>query len=426
MIMMNKRHYPALDETLYTGKLPSGMPVHVFHRPEFVKTYAFFAAEYGSIDLRFRLDGRWADTPAGVAHFLEHKLFDMPGGANTLQQLSQNGASPNAFTGYEMTAYLFDCADKFEDNLRILLDFVTTPYFTEESVAKEQGIIGQEIRMMEDSPRWMVYCNLMGALYKNHPVGISIAGTAESIAEITKDTLYDCHKAMYTPCNMVLCVAGPGDPERCLAIAEEMLPKEPGRPAERDYGEEGRAAARSEVSQVMAVGLPLFALGFKKGAPASGDARLRAELLDDLACETLAGPSSPLYARLYGKGLINHGFSAGVYTMKGAATLLFTGESKDPAAVRDAILEEAARVAKDGFDPALFGRLKKASYGHHLMQINSPEALCRVQALACLTGADALAFPSRYESITAEDAAALVKGCLTPERMALSTITGKE
>jgi predicted Zn-dependent peptidase len=428
---MDKLRYPALDETLYTGKLPNGMPVFVFHRPEFVKTYAFFATDYGSIDLRFQLNGQWVDTPAGVAHFLEHKLFDMPDGnggisTNTLQQLSRNGASPNAFTGYEMTAYLFDCVDKFEDNFKILLDFVMTPYFTEESVAKEQGIIGQEIRMYEDHPSWMVYCNLMESLYKSHPVSISIAGTVESIGEITHQTLYDCHKAMYAPCNMVLCVAGPQDPEHVMAIAREMLPKDPGSPAKRDYGDEDyTASVKNERNQVMAVGLPMFALGFKKDAPARGEARLRAELLDDLACETLAGPSSPLYARLYDKGLINRGFSVGMYTMKGASTFLFSGESKDPSAVRNAILEEAARVSKEGFDEALFSRLKKASFGQQLTHINSPESLCRLQASAYFTGADALAFPTRYEGSTAADAAAVVKNFLTPERMALSTITGK-
>jgi len=266
----------------------------------------------------------------------------------------------------------------------------------------------------------------MEALYANHPVSVSIAGTVESIAEITEKTLYDCHKAMYAPCNMVLCAAGPGDPERVAAIAEEILPKDPGLHTDRDYGVENYSASvKREHSQAMAVNLPLFALGFKKDKPAAGNQRLRDELLDDLACETLAGPSSPLYARLYGKGLINRGFSVGVYTMKGSSTLMFSGESKDPAAVRDAILEEAVRVAKDGFDGALFGRLKKASYGQQIARINGPEALCRMQASAHFTGGDALAFPSRYESLTADDAAALIKRYVTPERMALSTITGK-
>jgi len=224
---------------------------------------------------------------------------------------------------------------------------------------------------------------------------------------------------------MTLCVAGPGDPGRVMAIAETMLPGTSGSPAQRDYGqEEYTASVKKDVNQVMAVGLPLFALGFKKDAPGTGETRLRAELVDDLACEALAGPSSPLYARLYEKGLINRGFSVGVYTMKGASTLLFTGESKDPAAVRDAILEEAVRVSEQGFDPALFDRLKKASYGQSLMRINSPEALCRLQATAHFTGADALAFPSRYDGITVQDAAAVVKTFLTPERMALSTVTG--
>ena len=189
-----------------------------------------FTTRYGGMDMRFRLDGVWHDTPAGIAHYLEHKMFDTEDG-NALQVLSQNGAEPNAFTSNATTAYYFDCTEHFEENLRILLSFVSVPYFTQESVDKERGIIGQEIRMVEDTPDWRVYTNLLECLYHSSPARVAIAGTVESIAEITPETLYACHKAFYDPANMMLCVVGDVKPEDVKAKYESgvltvLIPKE--------------------------------------------------------------------------------------------------------------------------------------------------------------------------------------------------------
>ncbi|MCF0123418.1 MAG: insulinase family protein, partial [Ruminiclostridium sp.] len=216
---MIKHTYERIGETLWEETLENGLRVFVFPKPEFGKSYAFFATCYGGMDTRFLLDGQWLDTPMGIAHYLEHKMFDTPDGGNALQKLSATGASPNAFTGSAITGYHFECTDLFWENLRTLLEFVSVPYFTEESVQKEQGIIGQEIRMMEDNPSRQSYRLLLEALYQNHPVRNSVAGSVESIAQITADTLYHCHEAFYTPSNMVLCVAGNVDPERVCAMA---------------------------------------------------------------------------------------------------------------------------------------------------------------------------------------------------------------
>ena len=209
---MERREFHRVGECCWAGILPSGLPVFVYPKPEFGKSFAFFAANYGGMDLRFEQGGQWKDTPAGVAHFLEHKMFDTKEG-NALQLLSQGGASPNAFTSSSITGYHFECTEGFEDHLRTLLSFVMEPYFTPESVAKEQGIIGQEIAMIEDEPYWRLYRNLLAGLYERHPIRISVAGTRESIAGITDHTLYDCYRSFYHPGNMVLCVAGPVDPE---------------------------------------------------------------------------------------------------------------------------------------------------------------------------------------------------------------------
>ena len=221
---MVSKEYPRIGEKIYHAELPNGLHIYVDRRPEFQKSYAFFATNYGGMDMKFRLDGQWRDTPAGVAHFLEHKMFDTEDG-NALQDLAANGASPNAFTSSALTGYYFESTEKFCDNLKILLSFVSIPWFTQESVDKEQGIIGQEIRMVEDDPDNQVFYGLMECLFDHHPIRVPIAGTQESISHITADTLYACHKAFYTPSNMVLTVAGDVEPEEVVRIAREILPK---------------------------------------------------------------------------------------------------------------------------------------------------------------------------------------------------------
>ena len=240
---MSVKEYPRLDERVSRRTLENGLEVIVVHKPRHAKQYAFFATRYGGMDLRFQLGGQWLDTPAGIAHYLEHKMFDTKEG-NALQELARNGAEPNAFTSNAITAYHFDSTERFYDNLRILLSFVSEPYFTDESVAKEQGIIGQEIRMIEDNPEWRVYTNLLRCLYRNSPARVSVAGTVESISHITAQTLYDCHRAFYTPGNMVLVCVGNLEMDRVAAAAEEILPRESGPAIPRDYGgEEDQAGA---------------------------------------------------------------------------------------------------------------------------------------------------------------------------------------
>ena len=234
---MVSKQYPRLGETVFHEILENGLHIYVDRRRNFQKSYAFFATNYGGMDMRFHQDGRWKDTPAGVAHFLEHKMFDTKDG-NALQDLAANGASPNAFTSSALTGYYFESTEKFFDNLKILLSFVSVPYFTEESVDKEQGIIGQEIRMVEDDPDNQVFYALMECLYDHHPIRVPIAGTQASIAKITAGTLYSCHKAFYNPANMVLTVAGDVDPEQVCAIAKEILPNESLPQIDRGYGGE--------------------------------------------------------------------------------------------------------------------------------------------------------------------------------------------
>ena len=419
---MKQTFYERIGESVYREVLPNGLQVCVVPKPEHAKKYAFFAARYGGMDTRFCLDGKWLDTPAGIAHYLEHKMFDTKEG-NALQELAKNGAEPNAFTSNAMTGYYFDSTEHFEENLEILLSFVSIPYFTEESVAKEQGIIGQEIRMIEDNPDWQLYTRMMQALYQKSTARTSIAGTVESISHITAETLYDCHKAFYTPSNMVLTVAGDVEPEEVVRIAREILPKEPGGHIERDYGgEEDGAAARPEKELRMEVSTPIFQLGFKAEPAPAGEEHLRRQLMGELACEALLGNSSPLYARLYSEGLINKNFGYGFELYPGCALMAAGGESRDPRAVRDAVLAEGARIAREGVDEGLFRRLKKGVYGAKVRGLNSFENVCIELAQAHFAGVEYLTFPEVFDGISKADVEDCIRGWVTPERCGLAVV----
>lgn len=423
---MEKLEFARVGETMYHEKLENGLHVFVFPKPEFQKGYAFFATNYGGMDMRFCLDGVWHSTPAGVAHYLEHKMFDTQEG-NALQDLAANGASPNAFTSNDITGYYFDSTEKFEENLKILLSFVSVPWFTQESVDKERGIIGQEIGMIEDDPHWKCYMNLMKALFQHHPIRVSVAGSVESIAEITPETLYACHKAFYDPANMALCVAGPVDPKHICQVAREILPKEAGPIAAKDYGEKERPqVAQSYIEERMEVSAPIFQLGWKGDAQINGEDRLRQELVGGLALEMLLGNSSPLYAKLYREGLINQEFGYSYESSAGCAFLAADGESKNPEAVCAAVAAEAARIGREGVDPALWERVKKGVYGNRVRGLNSFENLCVGQAQAFFAGYDFLRFAEIFDTITKEEAEELIANWVTGERTALSVVRAKE
>lgn len=277
--------------------------------------------------------------------------------------------------------------------------------------------------MIEDNPDWQVFHLLLEALYKNHPVRNSVAGTVESIADITAQTLYDCHEAFYTPANMTLCVSGNVDPERVCALAREILPQEKKEPIPRDCGEdEPEEVYLQENGKTMEVYAPLMQMGVKGKAAGDGAAQLRQKILGELALEALVGSSSPLYAKLYTKGLINSGFYCGYMDYPGCAFLVAGGESKDPEAVRDAILEEGARIGREGLDEALFQRLKKSAYGSYVRSLNSLENLCVEQARGYFSGQDPWTFPEIFASLDRRDAEDFLREWIRPERTALTVI----
>ena len=421
---MKQKFYERIGESVYQETLPNGLRIYVIPKPGYSKKYAFFATRYGGMDTRFQLDGQWLDTPAGIAHYLEHKMFDTKEG-NALQELAKNGAEPNAFTANAMTGYYFDSTDHFEENLEILLSFVSIPYFTEESVSKEQGIIGQEIRMIEDNPDWQIYTRMLQCLYSKSPARTSIAGTVESISHITAETLYDCHKAFYTPSNMVLTVVGDVDPIHVVDLARRILPREGGPVIPRDYGDEPDTVAEKETSCVMEVSCPQFLAGFKCRPAQDGEEYMRLALIGDMACDILLGDSSPLYLRLYDEGLINTSFGGSFEMMPGIAYLYAGGDSKDARAVTAAIQKEAERLAKEGIDEEFYQRVRKASFGANLRGLNSFENIAVSLSEGYFHGYDPFRFPQVFDSITKSDVEAFLRDNILPDRMVLSEITPK-
>ena len=421
---MKQTFYERIGEAVCRETLPNGLRINIVPKRDYAKSYAFFATRYGGMDTRFCLNGKWLDTPAGIAHYLEHKMFDTKEG-NALQELAKNGAEPNAFTSNAITGYYFDSTTHFEENLEILLSFVSVPYFTEESVAKEQGIIGQEIRMIEDNPDWQIYTRMMKALYAARTARTSIAGTVESISHITAETLYDCHKAFYTPSNMVLTVVGNVDPVHVVDIARRILPREGGPAIPRDYGTEPAQVAEKETKLAMEVSCPQFLTGFKCTPAEDGEGYMRQSLIGDMACDILLGDSSPLYLRLYDRGLINTSFGGAYEMMPGVAYLYAGGDSKDARAVTAEIQKEARRLVEEGIDEDFYQRVRRASFGSNLRGLNSFENIAVSLSEGYFHGYDPFRFPQVFDTITKDDITAFLRENLTADRAVLSEIVPK-
>jgi len=423
---MNLVEYPRLGEQVCREVLPNGLQVIVVRKPLYARSYAFFATRYGGMDLRFQLDGRWLDTPAGIAHYLEHKMFDMEDG-NVLQEFAKNGAVDNAFTSNSITAYYVECTEHFYENLRLLLRFVSVPYFTEESVEKEQGIIAQEIRMIEDDPDWRVYAGLMECLYQNSPVRIPVAGSLESIRQITPQTLYDCHKAFYTPANMVLVCVGGMDPEKVAEVACSILPAHSGPVIARDYGEEEtRTPVKREVRRTMEVAMPMFLVGYKCRPQPGGEGLLRQTMIGDMACDILFGDSSPLYTRLYSEGIINGSLGGNFDVLPGAAYLYVGGDAKDPRRVFEEIGAQARRLGEDGIDESFYQQIRRASFGQMIRSLNSFENIAVSMTDGHFRNFDYYRFPEVFESVTKHDIETFLREEITADHAAISLIDPQE
>ena len=423
---MTKQEYPSLGETVSRHTLPNGLDVAVVHRPGFTRKLAYFVTDFGAIHTEFSLDGAPCQVPAGIAHYLEHKMFDLPG-RDVMEEFASLGASVNAFTSYDMTAYYFSCTDRFTDNLRLLLEFVSTPYFTEESVQKEQGIIGQEIGMHTDNPDARIFENLMQSTYRQHPIRVPILGTEESIATITPELLYQCHKAFYRPGNMFLCVVGDVDPREVCQIATEVLPEsDTVQVTRQEQWQEEMNCPEAQTVSKMEVAMPMFQIGFKCEDPGKGVYAIRSEIIGDLAAEALFGESSPLYLRLYEEGLIDNSFGGGYETISGMALLLISGDSRNPEEVRKAVLEQVNTLLKDGLAPEDFLRMKRSALGRRIKDLDSFDTTAFRLCACHFSGFDYFDFPTLYREVETKDILDFLRRVVTPQRCSMSVIEPRE
>lgn len=414
-----------LGESYQKLSHPSGLTLLLCPMKDYSMAYALFAARVGSIDDAFSIDdGPLTEVPAGIAHFLEHKLFESEEG-DAFELYAKTGASANAYTSFDRTAYLFGCTDKFEQSIEILINLVTHPYFTEQTVQKEQGIIGQEIRMYEDDPDWRVMFNLLGALYHNHPLRTDIAGTVESIARIDAETLYRCHKAFYNLNNMVLAVAGNFDVETVTAACDRLLtPAEPVTVHARAI-EEPDTVRERRVEQRLDVAAPLFQIGFK-GTSGGYRENILAQVAGEVVCDIVAGESSWLYRELYDAGLINSTFSSEAMAGPSYLASIFSGESRDPDAVFERLCAGIERLQSDGIPPEDFERARRSCYGRYIGIYGSVEAMAGMLMLSGLAGFDAYEPLDLLGRLTLNDAQAYLRENLDTRRAALSVVRSAE
>ena len=404
---------------------PSGLTLMLCPMKGYSTAYALFATRCGSIDDSFSIgDGEMVQVPNGIAHFLEHKLFESEDG-DAFEQYAKTGASANAYTSFDRTAYLFGCTDRFRESLEILLNLVTTPYFTEQTVKKEQGIIGQEIRMYDDDPDWRVYFNLLGALYQEHPIRIDIAGTVESIAGISADLLYRCYNAFYNLNNMVLSIAGNFEIKDVVEACDKILkPAAPVRVSTREVQEPDEIRTR-RVEQTLEVAAPLFQIGFK-GRAKSYRENILAQVTGELVCDLIAGESTALYRELYDEGLINAVFDTEVMAGPNYLVNIFSGESRDPDAVFARLTDGVRALQERGISEEDFERARRAAYGRYVGIYGNVESMAGMMVLAKLADFGAYEPLDLLGELTLNDAQAFLRENFDTERCALSVVRGPQ
>ncbi len=374
---IRERRNDTLREVVLSRRHETGLRVYYCPRPGFQKRYCCFATDFGSTDTRFRTNQDWSSVPDGIAHFLEHLMFKQANGVDAMDQFSARGASSNAYTSFDTTNYLYSCSDQFYENLHTLVDFVQSPFFTDENVAKEKDIIGEEIGRADDSPGRQLYFNMLEALYHEHPIQKRILGTRDTIATITPNSLLDCHKTFYHPGNMILFAIGDLDADEYFSFVDKELSErgyEAFLPIERGTVSEPTSVATKQREDRMEISLPRVCIGFKdRDIGYSGRPMLVREQVTGILLEILFGHASPLFESLYEAELVDEGFSAMYSASIDCGYSVIAGETPDPNALETRIREEIARVRRVGIDRDDFERQKRATMGHVFRQFNSLE-----------------------------------------------------
>ncbi len=401
----------------------SGLTILVYPKKGFNSVYASMGTKFGSIYSRFMFNGKEVTVPDGTAHYLEHKLFESEDG-DAFSKYAKTGASANAFTSFDMTCYLFSCTNQFRESLEILIDLMQTPYFTKETVAKEQGIIGQEIKMYDDSPDWRVMMNLFQGLYHKHPINIDIAGSVESIAEITPEILYECYNSYYNLHNMVLTVVGGVDPDEVLRIVDEKI--RPSAPVETKviFPDEPYQVVKSYTEQVMPVAVPMFELGFKE-ASGSRYASNHELVCSSVLMNAFIGESSELYRRLLDEKLINSTFGHEYLEGLGYRSMILSGESRNPNAAAEMINDAVRKLHKNGISSEDFENARKVVYGKMIAGFDHKQSIASELINGAFTGREIYEGIDAVAEITLEDVNKRLESQLDADNCCLSVVKGE-
>ncbi|WP_156936289.1 EF-P 5-aminopentanol modification-associated protein YfmH [Clostridiisalibacter paucivorans] len=416
-----------LEEKIREVQLDNGLKLFYMPKKGFSKKYAIFTTKYGSNDNRFVPLGKdeFEDVPEGIAHFLEHKLFEEPEG-NIFNEFSKLGSYVNAFTNFNQTAYLFSCTENFYENLSLLIKFVQNPYFTDENVNKEKGIIEQEIKMYDDEPGWKVFFNCLKGMYKKHPVRIDIAGTVESINKITKETLYKCYNTFYHPSNMILFMIGDLDFEKSIDKIMNVMKESPSnnvKEIKRFYSKEPKEINEKYIEESLAVSVPLFNMGFKDlDIGTDGTELLKRNIETEILLEMLFGSSTEFYQYLYDSGLIDNSFGFQYVGHKDYGHSIIGGQSEDPNKVSEEILKYVEKLKLEGLKEELFIRMKNKLMGYHIMDFNSLENIANGFASYYFDNISLFDYIYILEKITLKDVENRLKAHLTKDNYTLSII----
>lgn len=427
-MVYEEKYYKNIKETIYYSVHKSGLKVFVMPKEGFTKSYAILATAYGSVNNRFTAPGDnfVTEIPDGIAHYLEHKMFDQEDGTNVFDRFAKYGANANAFTSFTSTAYLFSASSFFYENLETLLDYTSHPYYTDESVLKEQGIIGQEIKMYEDDPDWNVFFNALKAMYKENPVNIDIAGTVESISKITKEKLYKCYNTFYHPSNMVLFCTGAVSPEKVAQCVDRLILSE--RKNEEiinHFPDEPSDVNKKVIKSYYDIGTPSFVIAYKDSLlPEKGEIYSILDAEMSVLCEIIGGKGSRLYNELYEKNLINDSFSCYYEGELCYAFTAFSGESENPEKVYELIKDEITRLKNEGIDKDLFERAKRVCLGRAISLFDKQESFSNTFVRFALKDSDLMTYPDKINNISLSSVLSRLKQ-LDNEKCVLSAVYPK-
>lgn len=416
-----------VKEKAYIEKLENGLTVIIIPKNTTNKKYIIWGTNFGSIDNHFIMPNTNEEVyiPDGVAHFLEHKMFEQSNGTNSLDTLMALGIDANAYTTNDHTAYLFECTDKFYEGLDELMDYVQNPYFTDENVEKEKGIIGQEIKMYDDDPGWQLYMQILDCLYKKNEIKIDIAGTVESISKITPDVLQKCYDTFYHPSNMVMVICGDFVPEEILKeVKKRLKPKQNQGEIKRIYEPEENGINKKYNEKVMEVSMPLFAVGYKD-EQVHNESIVRKHIAIEILLNLIIGKSSKLYKELYETGIIMEEPDKSFEFSKQYAHAIISGQTKDPKIVAKKIKETVQNYKENGIPDEEFERIKKKIYGEYVMEYNQISNIARMFLADYMKKINSFDYLEEYKLVTREYAQQILKETFKDENMAVAVIKGE-